>query len=164
MPLFILRRSDLLMLPLQTCRMLEKHRLQRHLVHTLVSERNLHIHSFRPSFVTASAKTFSALTFPEIQDLHDPYPFVGGAALAWSYVPTLFLCGGSPFRRSWFLVPPFLVVLFASSSFFGVVVLSPPLSFLGGAAAALPFFLLWGVATSPHPSVPGGAVFFLLFG
>ena len=48
--------------------MLEKHRLQR-LVHTFVTEQNFHIHPFRPSIVMASAKTFSALIFPGIQDL-----------------------------------------------------------------------------------------------
>ena len=48
--------------------MFEKHRLQRHLVHTVVSEQNLHIHSFRPSIVMASSKTFSTLIFPGTQD------------------------------------------------------------------------------------------------
>ena len=43
--------------------MFEKHRLQRHLVHTFVSEQNLQIDSFLPSIVMASAKTFSAQDF-----------------------------------------------------------------------------------------------------
>ena len=151
------------MLPLQTCWMLEKHRLQRHLVPTLVSEQNLHIHSFRPSFVTASAKTFSALTFPEIQDLHVPCPFVGGAALGGPTFQSFFcvvvrLFGGAGFSfhlfwwccsrprpsLGWWCFHPL-------SPFWAVLVLHFPSPSLG-------------CCNAPHPLVPGGAAFFLLFG
>ena len=46
---------------------LEWHRRHLHLVQTFVPEQNLQIHSFRPSIVTASAKTFSARTCPVSQ-------------------------------------------------------------------------------------------------
>ena len=48
--------------------MLERHRLQRRWVDTLVPEKNLHINSFRPLIVLAPAKTFSALICPGTQD------------------------------------------------------------------------------------------------
>ena len=54
------------------------HRLQRHLVHTFDSEQHSQIHSFLPSIEMASAKTFSALSFPGI---HEPLRCVCKASL-----------------------------------------------------------------------------------
>ena len=65
-PFSILRVHRLLVLasPQRCC----SQRLQRHRVHTLVSEQNLQIHSFLPSIVIASARSLSALTWPDTQD------------------------------------------------------------------------------------------------
>ena len=52
-----------------------QHRLQRHLVHTLDSEQNLHVHSLLTSIVMAPASTLSARSLPGI---HEPLLCVCG--------------------------------------------------------------------------------------